>query len=185
MAKVPRSLLVTVSVVVASGVFFGIVWSPVPPHTLNLVGVPGPRGEMVVYPKEPTAFKPPEDDVRWFSLAPFLSASQPLSANVGVYARTKDITQDPSCAPLVARLQNPSVDADFSAYVCTVSANDSKIGEALFKNAKYASLEKVSAPGASAIAEGIQKGKLWLGVDPSSLPPPPSPCNFASRAWDT
>jgi hypothetical protein len=73
-------------------------------------------------------------------------------------------------AQLTVRLQNPSVDADFSAYVCTVSANDSKVGEALFKNAKYASLGEVSAPSASTIIEGIQKGKLWLGVDPSDLP---------------
>jgi xanthosine utilization system XapX-like protein len=173
MIKVPRSLLVTAFVMVASGTFFGIVWSPVPPHTLNLVGVPGPRKEVVVYPKEPPAFKPLEDDVRWVSLPLFLNAPQSLNANVGVYARTKDVTQDPSCVPLTARLQNPSINGDFSAYVCAVSANDSKVGEALFENAKYASLEGVSAPGASTIAEGIQKGKLWLGVDPSSLPPTP------------
>ena len=166
-------MLVTAFAVVVSGTFFGIVWSPVPPHALNLVGVPGGRGEVAVYPKEPPAFKPPESDVRWVSLSLFLNAPQPLNANVGVYARTKDVTQDPSCAPLVARLQNPSVDADFSAYVCTVSADDSKIGEALFKNAKYASLGEVSASGASTITKGIQKGKLWLGVDPSGLPPTP------------
>jgi putative flippase GtrA len=173
MAKVPRPLLVTVLAMVASGIFLGIVWSPVPSYTLNLVGVPGARGEMVVYPEEPPAFKPPEGDVRWVSLSLFLNAPQPLNANVGVYARTKDITQDPSCAPLTVRLQNLSVDADFSAYVCTVSANDSKVGEALFKNAKYAFLGEVSAPGASTIIEGTQKGKLWLGVDPSGLPPIP------------
>jgi putative flippase GtrA len=161
----------TAFAMVASGTFLGIVWSPVPPHTLNLVGVPEPQGKAVVYPKEPPAFKPLEDDVRWVSLLLFLNAPQPLNANVGVYARTKDVTQDPSCVPLTARLQNPSVDADFSAYVCAVSANDSKVGETLFENAKYASLEGVSAPGASTIAEGIQKGKLWLGVDPSGLPP--------------
>jgi hypothetical protein len=173
MAEVPRSLLVTAFAVVASGTFFGIVWSPVPPHTLNLVGVPGPRGEVVVYPKEPPAFKPLEGDVQWVSLPLFLKAPQSLNANVGVYVRNKDITEDPSCAPLVARLQYPSVDADFSAYVCTVSAKDSKVGEASFKNAKYASLEEASDLGAFTIIKGIQEGKLWLGVDPSDLPPTP------------
>jgi hypothetical protein len=63
MARIPQPLLMTAFAMVASGTFLGIVWSPVPPHTLNLVGVPEPQGKVVVYPKEPPAFKPLEDDV--------------------------------------------------------------------------------------------------------------------------
>ncbi len=163
----------TVLTMVASGILLGIVWSPVPPYELNLVEVSGSGGKVVVYPKEPPAFKPPEHDVRWFSLYLFLGASQPLDANVSVYARTKDPAQDPSCVPLNARFQNPNVRISSFVYACTVSADDSKVGEASFKNAKYASLKELPDFSASKIIEGIERGRLWLGVDPSGLPPTP------------
>jgi len=175
MSKVPRLLLVMVpfAFVIAYAILLGIVWSPVPPYALNVVGMPESRERVVIYPKEPPAFNPPEHDVRWFSLHLLLEAPQSLNANVGVYARTEDPAQDPSCAPLTARLRDSGLEADFFAYVCAVGANDSKVGEALFENAKYASLKRESGLDTSKIIEGIQGGKLWLGVDPSGLPPTP------------
>ncbi len=159
---------------VVYGILLGIVWSPVPPYVLNVVGIPESRERVAIYLKEPPAFNPPEYDVRWFSLVLVLETPQPLNANVGVYARTEDPAQDPSCAPLTARLQDSGFEADFFAYVCAVGANDSKVGEAPFENAKHAFVKEESSLDTSKVIEGIQRGKLWLGVDPSGLPPLPS-----------
>jgi hypothetical protein len=173
MTRALRSLLVTALVVVMAGILFGVVWFSVSPYTLNLAGVPKTEERVVVYPKEPPAFNPPEPEVRWVSFSAFLKASQPLSANVGVYARTEDPTRDPSCTPVNARLENLNVDVAFPAYICTANANDSKVGEVSFENGKYASLEKRTAFDTSTIVEGIRGGKLWLGIDPRGLPSTP------------
>ncbi len=144
-----------------------------PPYELNLVEVSGSGEKVVVYPKEPPALKPPERDVQWFSFYLLLGVPQPLDANVGIYARTKDPAQDPSCVPLNTRPQNPNVGVSSPVYACTVGADDSKVGETSFKNAKHASLKELPDLSTSKIIEDIEGGRLWLGVDPSGLPPTP------------
>jgi hypothetical protein len=131
---------------------------PLPDQTVEVPALGDTAGK-VVYPAKPQTFTSPGSVLKDVRVEGTLEASQPLLLTLDLYARTQDPAQDPNCQPL-GDLTTPY------AYACAVGAEDGPIGEASFQGTSTTSLS-LNGP---KLTEGLQQGRLWLGVKVQGLP---------------
>ncbi|WP_337845839.1 hypothetical protein [Thermus sp.] len=137
-----------------------------PDQTLELPGLSDTFGK-VVYPQEALASTPPSVDVvKGLRVDGLLEASQPLTATLEFYARTKDPSADPGC-------QAPPL-GSAGVYLCAIGPDDEKVGEAVFNGSQQASFTLQGTK----LTEGIKQGKLWLGLKYQGLPSTPLTLTF-------
>ncbi len=144
-----------------------------PDQTLDLPGL-ADTGGRVVYPQEGLTFTPPPVDVvKGIRLEGVLVASQPLNATLEFYARTEDPSTDPTCqAPAFPSIQGIGVEP--ALYLCAIGPEDEKVGEAVFNGSTQASFTLQGTQ----LTEGIQRGRLWLGLKYQGLPSTPLTLRF-------
>lgn len=131
-----------------------------PDKTLELPGLPDTLGK-VVYPQEALVFTPPAVDVvKGLRVEGLLEASQPLTATLEFYTRTKDPSADRGC-------QAPPPGS--AVYLCAIGPDDEKVGEAVFNGSQQASFTLQG----TLLTQGIKQGRLWLGLKYSGLPSTP------------
>ena len=112
----------------------------------------------VVYPAEAQTFPTPGGVLKDVQVTGTLEASQPLFLTLDLYARTKDPAQDGNCLAL----------SDFQkvyAYACALGPEDGHIGRASFAGTSA----PLSLKGEK-LTQGVQGGRLWLGVMVQGLP---------------
>lgn len=131
---------------------------PLPDRSVRVAAV-GDTAGRVVYPAEALSFSPPGGVLKDARVEGVLEASQPLLLTLDLYARTQDPAQDPGCLAL------PDPTTPY-AYACSVGPEDEKVGEARFNGTSTASF---SLKGTH-LTEGLQQGRLWLGVMAQGLP---------------
>ncbi len=145
-----------------------------PNQTLDLPGITDTGGQ-IAYPKDGLSFSPPPVDVvRGLRVEGVLEASTPLNVTLEFYARTKDPSQDPTCTSPTFPFAPQGIGVEPVMYLCPVGPDDQKVGEASFRNSQQASFTLQGTK----LAEGIQKGKLWLGIKASGLPSTPLTLTF-------
>lgn len=113
----------------------------------------------VVYPAQALTFPAPAGVVKWVRVEGTLEANQPLALTLALYARTQDPRNDPRCLAL----------SDFTqtyAYACPEGSEDERIGEARFTASRTAPL----VLSGQNLTQGVQQGRLWLGILASGLP---------------
>ncbi|WP_018111428.1 hypothetical protein [Thermus igniterrae] len=131
---------------------------PLPDQTLKVPAMADTQGQ-VVYPAQALTFPAPGGVVKGVRVEGTLEASQSLTLTLALYARTQDPENDPDCLAL----------RDFTqtyAYACPMGPEDEKVGEATFTASRAASL----ALSGQNLTQGVQQGRLWLGMMASGLP---------------
>ncbi|MCS6869393.1 hypothetical protein [Thermus sp.] len=114
----------------------------------------------VVYPAQTLSFPPPGGVVRRAEVRGTLEADQALNATLALYVRLQDPEEDPSCLALRDPNGTPL------GYACPVGPGDEKVGEASFAASKTAPLGLRGEQ----LTQGVQSGKLWLGLQVQGLP---------------
>ncbi|WP_038057605.1 hypothetical protein [Thermus amyloliquefaciens] len=124
---------------------------PLPEQRVTLAAVGDTLGR-VVYPAKPMEF--PGVPVKGVEVSGVLEANQPLTLTLNLYARLTNPASDPNCIAL----------SDFTtvyAYACPVGPDDEKVGSASFTLSQSSPL----ALNGQNLTQGVQAGKLWLGVE--------------------
>jgi hypothetical protein len=120
-------------------------------------------GEKVIYAKEALPVK----GLGTYTVKGYLKASQPLSDAVGVYRRTQDPGEDPTCKVLTVPSQRGNPNS--SVYVCERGRSDVEGNVAKFTNTKFAPF--CFSPSATL---GVNdRREFWIGVGWNPLLPHP------------
>lgn len=133
---------------------------PLPDQTVTVAAL-GDTAGRVVYPAEPMTFSSPGSALKDARVEGTLEASQSLLLTLDLYARTQDPAQDKDCIGLSDLTRT-------YAYACSVGPEDGPIGQAHFQRTSTTSLSLAGPK----LTEGLQQGKLWLGVMAQGLPAP-------------
>lgn len=152
-----------VLLILGLGLFFTAcsvsVTVPLPDQKVRVAAVGDTLGR-VIYPSKPLEF--PSVPVKGVEVSGTLEANHPLALTLDLYARLTDPAKDQDCLAL----------SDFTttyAYACPVGPDDEKVGSATFTLSQSTSLTLKG----SHLTQGVQQGKLWLGVQVSSNLPAP------------
>jgi hypothetical protein len=128
-------------------------------------------GEKVIYAKEPLLV----EGVGTYTMRGYLKASQPLSDAIGVYRRTQDPADDPTCKALT--VPSPGGDLDSSVYVCE-KGKDKAADVAKFTDTKFASF---CFPASAALGVNGRR-EFWIGVGWNPFLPHPLTLVFDNLA---